>query len=690
MKPRVRQRTVSPGGIAGGLAIGVLLVAATPVRAQVPALIPGPAEVVREEQEHVPIPAVLRCQVHDPALRPLVDVMDYEYRMLGLGRVEETTSGANCELWIDRTLAADGYRLHSAPVVRLSGGSYKGVAFASVTFMQLAASVDDGRVPVVQIVDAPGSSYRGLLVDPARQWHEVEILEQVVRLCRWYKIDHLQLHLTDDQLFTFPTETLPALPSPGFHYSKDELRALDEFARRHGVTLVPEIEMPGHAGNFVRRMPELFGIRDWELNPNSLNMGKEAVYAALDTLLGEVADVFRTSPFIHMGGDEAGFHHHEDDPDVQAYMQAHHLDDIQDLYRHFINRINDSVRRRGRQMILWEGFAREGSVEIPRNVVVMAWETIYQLPEHLLEDGYSIINVSWQPLYVVNERKWSPRYIYEVWNPWRWENWVPWMPSFTPIQLDSTLRVVGASMASWDQAQEIELFTLRKRLGAFGQRAWTMSRKPLRPWPAFASDLDRLDAALSRILTPLQVSMDGIRYSDLEEGQWNEHTWFGDTLTIRVGAPDSLSVHYTLDGSPPGPASARYALPLRLDSTAHVRLRAFSAAGRAVGHEWWQRMSLRPIHARVAGDLVVPMDSLWTTLDSWRAEFRDGVTVTLTSLAPGTIHYTTDDSPPTPDDPAYQGPIFLDDTTILRAQLFHRRVPRGEPWIQHFALKIDN
>ncbi len=177
------------------------------------------------------------------------------------------------------------------------------------------------EVPRGIIEDHPDSQYRGLLIDLARNWHEPSQLKKIILLCRWYKINYLQLHLTDNELFTFPTETFPDLPTPEKHYTKQQLRELDQFARDHGVTLVPEIDMPGHSRQFVNRMPDLFGISQWQQNDITINIGKEEVYAALDKIIAEVSDVFQTTPYIHIGADEANFNHFEDDPEILEYIQ---------------------------------------------------------------------------------------------------------------------------------------------------------------------------------------------------------------------------------------------------------------------------------------------------------------------------------------------------------------------------------
>lgn len=649
-----------------------------------PAILPFPQQLELTGGT-LALPETLACHFTDASLRPLLEVISYEYGMLAGGTVVEAEDGpAPCRLDLDASLPREAYRLQIDSVISITGGSYEGVAMGTVSFLQaLVPGAAGAHVPTLKIFDQPDRPYRGLLLDVARSWHDVTTLEQLILLARWYKVNYVQLHLTDDQAFTFPTEAFPRLPTPGRHYTKAELRQLVDFAARRGVTLVPELEVPGHAGQFTGTMPELFAITGPKKNRGTINMGREAVYEALDAILGEIADVFTTSPYIHMGGDEASLRHLDEDPDVRRYMAAHGLADVTELYRHFLVRVNEMIRGHGRQTLLWEGFHKEGEVEIPRDVLVMAWETYYQLPQDLLAGGYTIVNASWVPYYVVNQRKWTPEEIYG-WNIYKWGNWVDWMPSYTPIQLDSTARVIGASMESWEQPQHIVLPNLRKRLPAMVERTWNATVAPEQPLAAFRQALERTDAALERIITPLRLRAEGLRYPALEEGPYNEQYWFGHEMTLYVEAGRGHVVHYTLDGTPPTPASPRYTDPVTLTRTTPFRARAFTTSGAPAGYDLWRRYELRPIEAEIAG-AAGSLERLWEKLDA-RVPFEEEVVVTLRSLHPGTLRYTTDGSDPTPTSHRYEGPIRIEeDGAVIRAQLFDAEgTPVGEPWEQGF------
>lgn len=400
---------------------------------------------------------------------------------------------------IDTALSREEYRIEINKTIQVAGGGYAALAMAKTTLLQLVVKESDIlKFPLVKIRDFPDAGYRGLLIDMARQWHGLQTIEKLIDLAAFYKINYIQLHFTDYQSFTLPSKCYPKLPTPDRHYSFDDLRRLEAYSQLRGVTIIPEIEVPGHSGQFVNMYPEIFAIKDKSANPWIINMGKEKVYEALDCLIGEIAGVFKASPYFHIGGDEAIFNKVDEDPDVQDYIKKHDIDeDVHELYRHFLVRMNDIVKKHHKQMCVWEGFTDKGTIDIPRDMIVFGFETNRYLPNLLIADGYTVVNASWKPLYVVNNKKWEPKTIYQ-WNMWRWENWWDQAPSFNPIQTEISPLVIGAEMCSWEQPENAEIPSLRKRLPAFVERIWNTREKI--PYDQFMTHLDKLDDRLSLLI----------------------------------------------------------------------------------------------------------------------------------------------------------------------------------------------
>ncbi|MEM7654862.1 MAG: family 20 glycosylhydrolase [Bacteroidota bacterium] len=410
------------------------------------------------------------------------------------------SSAADIKFDLDPSLAEEAFVIDIAQTVEVWGGSYGALVSAKGTLLQLAMKHTGGHLafPQLHLEDQPDVAYRGLLVDLARKWHTVEEIKPLIDLASFYKINYLQLHFTDHQSYTLPSEAFPNLRTPGRHYSVEELKELEAYSQLRGVTIVPELEVPGHSEQFVRAYPEIFAIEDTANNPWIIHMGREEVYEALDALIGEMVEVFQATPYFHIGGDEAYFASVMDDAEVQAYMAAKGLEpDVHELYRHFLVRMNEIVKRHGKQMCVWEGFTPEGKVAIPKDILVFEFETNRYLPGQLLEDGYTVVNTSWKPLYVVNQKKWAPETIYG-WNLWRWENWFDQAPSIIPIQVEKNPLVVGAQMCSWEQPAEVELPSLRQRLPYFVERIWNTEQQL--PFDAARARVEETDRLLSKLL----------------------------------------------------------------------------------------------------------------------------------------------------------------------------------------------
>jgi len=400
---------------------------------------------------------------------------------------------------IDTSMKQEASMIEIDKTVSVKGGSYVALAGAKSTLLQLLKKQEDILTfPHVKIEDHPDAAYRGLMIDLARQWHDVSTIKQLINLAAFYKINFLQLHFTDYQSYTLPSRKYPKLSTTNRHYSFEELKELENYSQLRGVTIIPEIDVPGHSSPFVKKYPEIFAIKDTLANPWIINMGKEEVYEALDELIGEVLSVFKSTPYLHIGGDEAIFTKVDEDPDVQAYIKKHGIgDDVHELYRHFLVRMNNIVKKHNKQMCVWEGFGPEGDIQIPKDIIVFEFETNRYLPNALIEDGYTVVNTSWKPLYVVNQKKWEPKTIYE-WNMWRWENWWDKAPSFEPIQATKSPLVIGAQMCAWEQPQQAEIPNLRKRLPVFVERIWNTEEKI--SYEELMSRMELLDKRLSLLI----------------------------------------------------------------------------------------------------------------------------------------------------------------------------------------------
>jgi hexosaminidase len=502
-------------------------------------IIPTPKEIkYLSNKKCLKLPKDIKVYSSDASLRPIATIFVEQLNLLGHKHQLsfDKTTNANMSIMLDETLKTEEYQINIDQSVILSGGSYKAISSAMTSMLHLIEKKDDYTLfPMVEIKDYPDATFRGLLIDLARRWHSINTLKKLVDMSAFYKLNYMQLHLTDDQSFTFPSKAYPKLATKDRHYTKEELVDLVNYAQLRGITLIPEIDIPGHSRKFIETYPEIFSpkLKKWGKNMwggdafnNVINVGSEKVYSALDVILDEVIEIFHTSPYIHIGADEATIDNLKGDPLAEAMMKKENLEgNVHELYRHFIVRMNDMVKSKNKTMCIWEGFKRDGKVQIPKDLIVFEFESLYNLPNHLIEDGYTLVNTSWTPLYVVGTgieggwipRKWEPKKIYS-WNMWQFENWYHKSPSHKkPIQLDKTPLVIGAQMCAWEQTDEGEIPSLRRRVPPFVERIWNTDYKL--PYEEFYTNLDKSDNRLTSIINNSEQDSLLVGYNIVDDGK---------------------------------------------------------------------------------------------------------------------------------------------------------------------------
>jgi len=381
-------------------------------------------------------------------------------------------------------------------------GSAEGAGYAAATLAQIGKTAGKKLLlPAGKIQDKPQSSWRGLMVDLARDWHPLPVLFAYVDLCWFYKIDRFQLHFTDDQSYTLPSKVFPQLCTPGRTYTPAELTLLSEYAKKRGVMLVPEIDFPGHSGQFNAKCPEVFG-------GNGILCCEEKTFEGIDKLLTEICELFPDSPYLHIGGDEARIAKWDECPGCRAYREEKGLADVHALYAHYVDRLAKMVLAKGKTPIAWEGFAKEYNDMVTKDLILFAWENYYQPAPDLAEGGFTLINASWKPNYVVTPAKmWSREEILE-WNPYRWTHWWEKSKAYnTWISVPESTNVLGGQLCAWGdcliknvnnyEAAAEEFDRVAERLPAVAERTWKHTGEPAQEeiWTAVAQKAARLTGA---------------------------------------------------------------------------------------------------------------------------------------------------------------------------------------------------
>lgn len=518
-------------------------------------LVPWPKSI-KETGGSMGVTAAGRVVATDPQLVPLARVLSDEIYLSTAVRLPVVTSGArngDVELLLDSKLQGESYVLAVGDRAVIRGGNYRAVAWGTVTLLQAIQAADGRGFGVVKVVveDEPVAAYRGLLIDVGRQWHPVEYMRPLIEMCRLYKINYMQLHLNDNtegNVMAFPSKAYPELATSRkgtrTTYTLEEITGLVKYADERGVTLVPELSGPGaHAGP----------VRALSPRGNTLDVWNETTYEKLAVLFAEIAEVFKSSPYIHLGGDEGSFGHLGKSPEEQAYMEAK---GVKNPLNYYLRRMDEIVKKNGKKTICWEGFGGDGG-GLPKDIVVMPYESQFNTADKLVKRGFSVINTAWKPLYVVGSRKWAPEYLYDSWNMWLWEHHIN---TKCHIQLQETDPVLGAQICAWEQHAAVELPSTRPRIPVLSERTW--NPKLGKAYADFAPRAARADILLDRVLGMVSIQADGVTGED-ERG----YVLFTNAMTLTLRAPPIGTIHYTLDGKEPTGESPEYKGPFALKAS---------------------------------------------------------------------------------------------------------------------------
>ncbi len=304
-------------------------------------------------------------------------------------------------LRIREGLQKEGYILRSdSKAVTIEGGDPAGVFYGIQTLRQLFPpeiyrnkTVEGVRwaVPCVEIIDYPRFQWRGLLIDPARHFIPVNDVKTFIDGMASHKFNRLQMHLTDNIGWRIEIEKYPNLTKlasnrdrsggKGGFYTQKDIRELVRYAVKRHITIVPEIEMPYHAGAAISAYPHI-GINPIRVKGLSLDKrwGRLGGLVAprpetvdfMQDVLREVIDLFG-SRFIHIGGDEANLQLWENDPEMQAQMKRLGCKDAHELHSWFIKQIDAFLTKHNRRLLGWDEILQGG---LAPGATVMSWRGI--------------------------------------------------------------------------------------------------------------------------------------------------------------------------------------------------------------------------------------------------------------------------------------------------------------------------
>ena len=295
-----------------------------------------------------------------------------------------------------------GYELEVTPKgITIQALTPTGLFYGLQTLRQLEK---DGQIACVKVKDAPRFAYRGLMIDCSRHfWSKDEIKKQLDAMA-YFKLDRFHWHLTDGGGWRMEVKKYPRLteetayrtesdwtkwwngknrqysPDPrrlvcwkgmnihGGYYTQDDIKEIVDYAAARHITIIPEIEMPGHSDEVVYAYPEL-SCTGKPYTQSDLCVGKEQTYTFMENVLKEVMQLF-PSKYIHIGGDEAERRTWKTCPDCQRVMKDYHLKDVAELQSHFTHRIERFLNDNDRKLLGWDEIM-EGT--LAPNAAVMSW-----------------------------------------------------------------------------------------------------------------------------------------------------------------------------------------------------------------------------------------------------------------------------------------------------------------------------
>ncbi|WTR58202.1 family 20 glycosylhydrolase [Streptomyces sp. NBC_00048] len=386
--------------------------------------------------------------------------------------------------------------------VRITGPDEAGVFYGTRTLKQAVKSA--GSAPEGTVRDGPAKPQRGLNLDIARKHFTPDWIEDRLREMADLKLNQLGLHFSDDQAFRIESDSHPEIVSTP-HLTKAQVRAITALASRLHITVVPEIDSPGHLGAVLRAHPGL-QLRDAQGRAvkGAVDISNPASAKLVDELLREYRPLFPGGAW-HLGADEyqalvvrdpeASF------PQLASAARQRYgpTARVQDLATGWLNDRANTVRPSGKALKAWnDGFFRGGVTSAAKDIQVEYWtgkEIGARPPLEYLREGRKVVNLNDEYLYYVlgepNQFTYpTGKRIYEQWTPLV-------LRGTTPVPAQYADQILGGRLAVWSdlsgaQTQNQVAAGIRVPLAALSQKVWD-ARTPALPWTGFSALADRLD-----------------------------------------------------------------------------------------------------------------------------------------------------------------------------------------------------
>jgi len=454
--------------------------------------------------------------------------------LLPLDVAEEASDiPAAIRLDLDPALAAEGFALETTPrAVRIAAATDRGAHWAAQALLQLFPAAVHRRspapgirwiAPATRVADAPKFPWRGAMLDVVRHFAPTRDVLRFIDLLAMHRLNTLHLHLTDDQGWRVEIARYPRLTEVGGwrpgtqlgaahgsdtdgrphggYYTQDDIREIVAYAGARGITVVPEIELPGHAQAAVAAYPEL-GVGDdapttpwtlWGINPVIFNV-EESTIGFLGDVLDEVIDLF-PSEYICIGGDECPKIQWVEDERTQERMRELGLHDEEELQSWFVSRIGQHLASRGRKLLGWDEILEGGLAD---GATVLSWRgrvgaltaarsgnDVVACPEDTVYLDYRESDLPSEPIPTGTVTTVEKAYSFD--------------PVPAELDVEQAKHVLGGQANLWtehiDSMRGLD-YRAFPRLSAVAEALWTTGDRDYEEFaPRLAEHLARLDAA---------------------------------------------------------------------------------------------------------------------------------------------------------------------------------------------------
>ena len=498
----------------------------------------------------------------------------------------------------------EGYEIAiSADSIVINGSTPAGTFYGIQTLRKSIpeAKKSDVLFPAANIADAPRFAYRGAHFDVSRHFFPSDSVKTFIDMLALHNINTFHWHLTDDQGWRVEIKSRPRLtevgskrpgsiightteydsiPVEGF-YTQDEIRDIIKYAADRHITVIPEIDLPGHMLAALSAYPELgctggpYEVwQRWGVSEDVLCAGNDSTYKFLDEVLGEIADLF-PSEYIHIGGDECPKVRWEACEKCQAKIVELGLKSDenstkeQKLQGHVMAHANEFLASKGKKVIGWDETLEGG---LAPGAVVMSWrgesggleasrqghDAIMTPHIYLYFDYYQTLDQENEPVAIGGYLPLEKVYGYE-----------PITENYTPEQAE---HIIGVQANLWTEyistfshAQYMEL----PRMAALSEVQWSTAPK----------DYDAFIGRIPQMLNHYKAN--GYNFSTRAFDIQSEITTDPESHNVVIGLStvDNAPIRFTTDGSEPDEQSQEYTEPIRLDKSTMVKAKAFRAMG---------------------------------------------------------------------------------------------------------------